>query len=150
MRSLVLFFFFEEVCTVPVNHTLILYGNKMTLKLLLNHNRTEKWLMQCCFHSAVVFLLKCLSLLPWVGRHVTSLGTFREKAANSSKDIWGVWAQYVTVLPSVGHICLQMLRRQVHTRASLLRDRSCLVGLKRAVEGPPPLGIFYLTTFGIE
>lgn len=51
-----------------------------------------------------------------------TLSAFWEEPVNSSKDIWGVWAQYVTLLPSAREIWLQNAETS-STWASLLRDR---------------------------
>lgn len=70
---------------------------------------------------SISLLLKYPPLQTRLGNHVTSLSTFWEKPVNSSKDIWGVWAQYVTLLPSAREISLQNAETP-SACASLLRD----------------------------
>lgn len=77
-----------------------------------------------------------------------TLSAFWEETVNSSKDIWGVWAQYVTLLPSAREIWLQNAETS-SMWASLLRDRVWW-GWSMLKQSLPPLGIFNLTTFDME
>lgn len=101
-------------------------------------------------------IFSCSSAARWcrltrVVNHVTSLSLlfFWEAAVNSSKRIWGVWAQHVTLFPSTPEIWLQNAETS-STWASLLRDHVWW-GWSMLKQGPPPpLGIFNVTTFDME